>query len=69
MGRSVATLTLYGKGSKFTKPHTIMQIKVKKGKSVPVNTVKAYETVDVQLHSFLITARMGVSGQLHVPAD
>jgi len=31
--------------------------------------VKVYERVDVQLRSFLITARMGVSGQLHGPAD
>lgn len=30
--------------------------------------MKAYKGVDVQFHSFLISARMGVGKQLHVPA-
>ena len=44
MGRSVATLTLYSKGSKFTKPHTTMQIKVKKVDCVLNAMVHAQKT-------------------------
>lgn len=37
-------------------------------KVVPVYAIKAYEEMEVQLHSNLTLTTDGVSGQLHVPA-
>lgn len=39
-----------------------------KSKIVPLHNTKAYEVVEVQLHSFITTVVDGMSGQLHTKA-
>jgi len=36
---------------------------------VPLHNTKAYEGVELQLHSFITSALDGMSGQLHAMAD
>jgi len=50
-----------------TSPQVSIEYRYVKGKTVPAHAIKAYEEVEAQLHTFLISALNGARRRLRTP--